>query len=139
MNEELRHKYTRICERVKGVLEDCKPFVGDDPMSQEIDDARREVDVLEEKYRNHPEKRQKPKKPGKYPETKEEIFESWSGEEEKSHSWSINPDMSLPNRGLFYRTWDRSSQCQILQEDFGLLSGGPDSRLDDAEGRKADL
>jgi hypothetical protein len=61
------------------------------------------------------------------------------GPEEAIRPWSVQPGIALPNGGLFYRTWDKSSQCQILQVNFGFLSGGADSNFGTAEGRKKNL
>lgn len=82
-------------------------------------------------------KRKRPLLP--YPETSEQVLELMKGQEEESHPWSVLAPDNTPQGGILYRTWDKSSQCQILQIDFGLLSGGSHSVFNTKAGRKHDL
>ena len=127
-------QYRSIGKRMKNRVRDSG--MAEDDKQACLDD----LDLLVEKYRKVVE----PKKPKKksttpYPQTVEAVLERFKGPEELIRPWSVRPSGPLPNGGLFYRTWDKSSQCQILEVNIGFLSGGADSNFDTAEGRAQNL
>jgi hypothetical protein len=136
-NHFIIQQYRTIGKQAKDILKDARKV----PLTEEkCQEGLDKIDLLLAKYKKSltPPKKEKELRM-KYPVTVNEVLKRLKGSEEAVRPWSVDPDMKLPNGGLFYRTWDMSSQCKILKVDFGLLSGGPNSHFETAEGRKKDL
>jgi hypothetical protein len=136
--KEIRQQYPTLCQKLYTSL---KTSAGSPLSPEKLQECLDMICILEAKFRKCVQTKQpKPKNSlGKYPETKKEVLDRIQGPEEEVHPWSITTSDQIPSGGILYRAWDKSSQCQILQVDFGLLAGGPHSNFKTEIGRNHDL
>jgi hypothetical protein len=136
--EALRDKYTTICNDLYEIL---VQLAGTSKSPETLQLGLEKVGILRAKYEQLLTTKKQKKKRAliPYPMTRGEVWHRFKGPEEEVHPWLTTAPHNMPSGDILYRTWDKSSQCQIVQVDFGLLSGGSHSNFATKEGRKHDL